>query len=44
MMEKTLILALLTLSLTAGGAGGKAPLPLEELPDDYSLVQAKLDG
>lgn len=44
MMEKALILALLALSLTAGGPGDSAPLPLEEVPDDYSLEQAKLDG
>ena len=43
-MEKTLILALLTLSLTAGGQEARTPLALEAIPDDYSLAQAKLDG
>lgn len=43
-MEKTLILALLALSLTAGGQEVEVPLPLEAIPDDYSLEEAKLDG
>lgn len=43
-MKKGMLAALLCLILLSGCGGKPEPLPLEELPQDYSLEQAKADG
>ncbi len=42
---KTRMFAILLCLLSLSGCGGKSePIPLEDLPEDYSLEQAKEDG
>ncbi|MCI9332758.1 MAG: hypothetical protein HFG05_11410 [Oscillibacter sp.] len=43
-MKKGMLAALLCLFLLSGCGGKPEPIPLEELPQDYSLEQAKADG
>nr|WP_325229261.1 hypothetical protein [uncultured Oscillibacter sp.] len=43
-MKKGMLAALLCLILLSGCGGKPEPIPLEELPQDYSLEQAKADG
>lgn len=43
-MKKGMLAALLCLILLSGCGGKPEPIPLEELPQDYSLERAKDDG
>ena len=43
-MKKGMFAALLCLILLSGCGGKPEPIPLEELPQDYSLERAKDDG
>ena len=43
-MKKGMLAALLCLILLSGCGGKPEPIPLEELPQDYSLERAKADG
>ena len=43
-MKNRMLAALLCLILLSSCGGTPEPVPLEELPEDYSLEQAKADG